>query len=272
MKRLIIASLGVFALFASATLQAQNRELTEVYVKEHIPNQKGVPYTYTREADVMWSKVIWRMVDLRQKANMPLYFPTKPIGERMSLISALLEGIDNHVLTAYDASPRTSDYEFRGTLDTASLERKLGNVPSEQSGQLEGRKLEDIKMLYIKERWFFDRNYSTMKVQIVGLCPIRVFYREGDPQPQKTMVCWVYYPEARALLASKEIFNRHNDSQTISFDDFFMQRRFDSYIVAETNVYDNRNIESYQQGLHIFYESEKIKTSIFNFEQDLWEY
>lgn len=46
--------------------------LEEVYVKEHIPHKKAVPYEYIREADVMWSKIVYRMIDLRQKQNLPL--------------------------------------------------------------------------------------------------------------------------------------------------------------------------------------------------------
>ncbi|MBN2764205.1 MAG: hypothetical protein JXR41_14020, partial [Bacteroidales bacterium] len=69
-----------------------------------------------------------------------------------------------------------------------------------------------------------------------------------------------------------EIFNRNNDAQRISFDDFFMQRRFNSYIFAESNVYDNRWINSYAIGEDALLEAEKIKDWLFNIEHDLWEY
>ena len=34
--------------------------------------------------------------------------------------------------------------------------------------------LEEITRLLVKEKWYFDRRYSTMKVRIIGLCPVRV--------------------------------------------------------------------------------------------------
>ena len=46
--------------------------LTEVYTREHIPNKAPVPYAYLREADVMWAKDIYRIIDLKQKQNLPL--------------------------------------------------------------------------------------------------------------------------------------------------------------------------------------------------------
>lgn len=49
--------------------------LNGIYVEEHIPTKKVVPYEYVREADVSWSKRVWRAIDLREKFNHPLYYP-----------------------------------------------------------------------------------------------------------------------------------------------------------------------------------------------------
>ena len=55
-------------------------EKKEVYAKEHISDRDPVPYPFVREADVMWEKVVWRMLNLREKMNHPLFFPTRPRG------------------------------------------------------------------------------------------------------------------------------------------------------------------------------------------------
>ena len=55
--------------------------LDGVYVQEHIPTKKVVPYEYVREADVVWSKRVWRVIDLREKFNHPLYYPLDDIRE-----------------------------------------------------------------------------------------------------------------------------------------------------------------------------------------------
>jgi gliding motility associated protien GldN len=53
--------------------------LDGVYVKEHIPTKKVIPYEFVREADVTWSKRVWRIIDLREKFNHPLYYPLDDI-------------------------------------------------------------------------------------------------------------------------------------------------------------------------------------------------
>ena len=47
-----------------------------------------------READIFWSRKIWRVIDLREKMNLPLYYPTVEIDGRKNLISLLLYGLE----------------------------------------------------------------------------------------------------------------------------------------------------------------------------------
>jgi len=93
-----------------------------------------------------------------------------------------------------------------------------------------------------------------------------------NSQVQRRKVFWVYYPEARELLASTQVYNPFNDSRRMSFDDLFIKRYFNSYIVQESNVYNNRAINQYLSGKEAMLESKRIEDKIFNFEQDLWEY
>ncbi len=290
MKKIIIFFL--VTLFLGIVFQKNNivhgQDLVkEVYVKEHIPNKDPVPYPYVREADVMWGKTVWRILDLREKMNFPLYFPTQPIGNRMSLIDVLIYAVENENLTAYSATDDLNEFkqiislaDVNSTLDKGFDTVQVRNLDTqllEDTVIARPAKTDEVKQIMIKEKWFFDRKHSTMQVQIVGMCPIRMYYRDEevgleDATIQKKKTFWVYYPEVRDVLSSHEIYNRNNDAQRISFDDFFMQRRFSSYIFAESNVYNNRSIMNYAPGRESLLESEKIKEYLFNMEHDLWEY
>ena len=131
-----------------------------------------------------------------------------------------------------------------------------------------------IKQYMIKEEWYFDKQTSTLNVRIIGICPIREFVRVGDAsgQVEREQLFWVYYPEARPLLATNLVLNQYNEARQMSFDDVFIKRFFNSYIVQESNVYNNRNISAYLIGKEAMLESKRIEEKIFNFEQDLWEY
>ena len=288
MKRVVLFLFSGFMLVGTfITLNAQQDFLTEVYTREHIRNKQPVPYAYVREADVVWAKDIYRIIDLRQKQNLALYYPLKPIGDRMSLVSLLLYGIDSEGVRAFSTTDVRNEFTVQMTKDDIDDAFGAGidslTVPDVNTGEMvtsviqKERKVEEVKQIMLKEKWFFDRNHSVMKVQIVGICPIRV-YAQRDDQGMPTDVFlrrqtfWVYFPEIRPILANHEIFNRNNDAQRISFDDFFWQRRFNSYIVAESNVYDNRTVTSYALGIDAQLEAEKIKQSIFEMEHDLWEY
>jgi gliding motility associated protien GldN len=260
--------------------------LTEVYTREHIPNKAPVPYPYLREADVMWAKDIYRIVDLKQKQNMPLYYPISPINDRYNLVSLILWGIDNEGIRAFSSDDPHN--EFTIPLDRTQIDEVFGAGTStikrlDMNGNMidttitNERRVEEVKQILVKEKWFFDKNLSVMNVRIVGLCPIRLYNQLDDqgmptdvPIRQKTV--WVYFPELRPLFARHEIFNENNDAQRISFDDYFIQRRFSSYIFAESNVYSNRVITDYSVGIDALLEGDRIKEYLFETEHDLWEY
>jgi gliding motility associated protien GldN len=127
----------------------------------------------------------------------------------------------------------------------------------------------------LKEEWYFDKQNSSLNVRIIGLCPIQEYYRDEDVKQesaQRRPLFWVYFPEAREILAGREVFNPANTARNPSFDDIFMKRTFNSYIVKEGNVYNNRDISSYLSGKDAMLESKRIENSIFDYEQNLWEY
>lgn len=284
MKKVLIF-IGLLVCVIGAPCYKVNAQITDgAFSRIDISNRKPMPLHHIREADVMWARKIWRVIDLREKMNQTLYFPTTQMEDRYNLIGLLLRGIEDRVLTAYDAR---SDDEFKipmtfeqvkEAFDATTRTRKVRNP---MTGEFEDKPIvgtirpEEVKQFMIKEEWFFDRQTSTMNVRILGICPIREYYRDEDVDQlnvQRQKVFWIYYPEARPLFAKNAVFNPNNTAQNMSFDDLFIKRKFNSYIIKESNVYNNRSISDYLTGREAMLESQRIEQEIFDFEQDLWEY
>ena len=257
---------------------------TDVYKAETIiPEKKPVPYTYIREADVMWSKDIWRAIDLRHRMNMPLRYPLEGSmsdGERYSLFGLLMEGIKTEEITPYEFNGVTGwkDPFSKITSLDEIYRRTDGDTVVDNEGNFlrVGQSMANILQFQIQESWFFDKKHSTMKVRIVAIAP--VFYSYYDefnnplPSPRPSIPFVVHFPQCRRLFATHSVYNPNNDAQAISFDDLFMQRRFSSTIIAESNVFGNRMLTDYKLGEDVLLEAERIKNDLFTMEHDLWEY
>lgn len=284
MKRLVFSFMVSWVMLGHFfPIGAEAQIINGAFKRQDFEQKKPMPIPIVREADVLWSQMIWRVIDVREKINQPLYFPTKPAGGLISLSGLLLKGIENGQITAYDAR---NDDDFKIPMTMAEVKAAFGaetvtrEVQNFDTGEMEIRtiegeiRLEEIKQFMIKEEWYFDKQNSRLQVRIVGICPIQEFFRsdvEGSPL-QRRKVFWIYYPEARELLAGNEVFNPSNDAHRMTFDDLFIKRYFNSYIVQESNVYNNRTISQYLSGKQAMFESKRIEDKIFNFEQDLWEY
>ena len=307
MKQIKFLSFFTFlSLFCSAQLPGSNMQQSSVmdgfYIQEHLPTKRVVPYIHMRQADVMWAKRVWRVLDVREKMNHKLFYPIEPTSDRISLFDVLKQAVlVEKELTIYDEGV-TQDDKFR-----FPVKSKTGNVSDpdfvkQLNGFFNTYKTEDsldlnddpvydpatnkpypvevptpytsadIIRYEIKEDWFFDKQRSVMDVRIIGIAPV-VYAKNklnGEIEGIKRLF-WVYFPDCRYIFQRYSVFNPQNDAQKMSFNDLFMKREFSSYISKESNMFD-RKISPSWTGLNALLESERIKQEMFEKEHDLWHY
>lgn len=248
--------------------------LDDVVKKDIMTERRVLPYQPIRESDIFWEKRVWRIIDVREKMNLPFAYPEEPFFKLLSdaatkgdLPVYSTEGNANFSkrLSTDDVLNMLSKTDTVVTFDPETYEEKVQIVRNDINW-------EDVKRFRIKEVWFFDKETSTMQVRILGIAPmIDVKDNEGNFRFERPMF-WVYYPQAREMFARHRVFTLGgNTNATISWEDLFEMRYFASYIYRESNVY-NRKLEDYLTGVDLLMESEKIKNEIFNFEHDLWQY
>ena len=257
-----------------------DRPVDGYYKKTNILNAKVTPYANLRELDVMFSKRVWREIDLRDKMNKVFASP------KGRLIDIIAEAVMAGELTAYDATITKEDVngdEFSTILKPEQAMGKFADsvlVPTKtdpETGDILESEMrpgefnpDSIYKFRIKEDWIFDKQRSVFEPRIIGIAPMVKIKKEGqafDDQP----AFWIYFPEIRQILVTKEVVNRQNDATGLSYDDIFMKRLFASYIVKESNP-DDLRIKDYAQGIDKLHESERIRKELMNREHDLWSY
>jgi len=280
--RNLLAALPMLLLSAAGMAQTQT-VLDGAYVPEHNPTRRMVPYPHLRQADVMWEKRIWEVIDIRQKQNQSLYLPLEEIANRKSLFDVIRKGIlDDFSITAYSLGPTQEDDEFRYPMNPTEVDSVLNPIVLRYKEDLDtGEKIpvenkepytsDDIVAYKIKEVWLFDKQRSERYVRIIGLAPVVLLTNADGEVKGKKDLFWLYFPECRWVFANNEVYNLHNESQRMTFDDLFQKRMFSGYVIREDNVF-NREIASYAKGVDALLESEKIKNSLFLMEHDLWHY
>lgn len=247
-----------------------------VYEKENSVNRRLIPYTFLREADVAYKKRIWRDIDLRDKINLPLYYPLnyEASETRISLFQVLKRYAISGQIIAF------SDEQFLIPLQISDVKTKFSKCDSieESSFDANGNEiitkvwncdslsiLRNILKYRLKEDWFFDKQRSVLDVRILG---IQANLYVEDKETFKDLF-WVYYPACRPFFAKHEVFNPKNPAENRTFEDIFWKRQFNSTIVKEENVYDRMLLE-YLRGIDNLLEAERIKNDLFRWEHDLW--
>lgn len=283
MKKLV---LFIFAALMAFGSQAQE-VLDGMFIKETAPTRRVVPYTHVREADVMYYKRVWRVIDLREKINHPLFYPTQPIREigyeRISLFDVIRNAIEEGTITAYEEENGDGG-QFRTPLPKSQAMEKLAREITTtnfdpatgldvETTYTEETTADKVSEYWIKEDWVFDRERSVMEARIIGIMPIVTEIDTDTEQEKRFGLFWLYFPELRYVLANQEVYNPSNDGSRLTFEDLFRKRIFSSYIYRETNVYDNRILDKYRQnGIDKLLESRQIEQEIINFEHDQWQF
>ena len=250
-------------------------------------DETPLAYGFIDDRDVLWSKTVWEIIDLNERINFPFYYPTDTISlgsDRRSLFDVLKKNIGKGTIKEiYSDDYFQEKITYQDILDklvaidTTDLGKDQLNAGEAVDAQfIEEKRLTagDIRQYKIKGTWYVNKRQGELKYRLLGIAPCSPDVNFKDDQNVKDLVelFWVWFPDARQALNSSYVFNVRNSSQPITFDHMLNSRRFNSIIYKEENVYQDRKIEEYiyEDALKQLLESERIKSVIRDFEQDLW--
>ncbi len=266
---ILVCSMSVYAAKSQTTTTAPR---DRAYDRTDKDNLEPLPYTPLRQADVFYEKRVWRVIDVREKQNLPFKNPVEPF------IKIIIDGINSGEMTAYGAI----NIDSFGTQMTIADVNKIGagtdTIDVVDTNGVATKKVVNKVLDYnkvtkfrLKEDWIFDKQKSMMLVRILGIEPILDVYNEDGSYRGEAGMFWIYYPDIRKTLVKHEVFNSDNDAVRQTWDDLFESRSFSSYIYKISNVYDRR-IQDYATGIDALLEADRIKNNLINFEQEMWSY
>jgi gliding motility associated protien GldN len=274
----LCSTLGILCLALNNTFAQTDTETTappldDITERQIMAESPPLKYAPLREADILWEKRIWRVIDTREKMNLPFRAPESALF--LILKEAAVAGTlpvysteDDHFskrLTREEVIRFCYRQDTVATFDVETGEDQVQIVQNELDW-------EQVKRFRIKEVWYFNSRTSALEKRILGIAPmIDVLDENGDFKFEQPLF-WVYYPQARPLLAQHKVVTPGgNLSANVSWEDWMEMRHFSSMITKENNVHDLRLQDQYT-GLELLDQSQRIHHTLFNLEHDMWTF
>jgi len=289
------------------TVRIETTELDE--------NADTIATVFHRTDDVVWSRIVYRIIDMRYKQNFQLYFPTNPEDPKYwSLFRLIMDAVVNgrttndgrqEYLRLFQKNQRRLKPVFADTLElTRSLDMQMAfatDKPENVSTDLDDDFLvlydsinntirmntygyetfikNQIKYLTV-EVVFFDKHTSRFYTKIMAIAPMYAPLSAGNSVFEclyKQVMFWVLFDDLRPFMARKYMIPTNNSSKRVTFDNFFAEHLYTSYIVGDDNMYDRMIVEGQKIRADKFEDfvhrdQERIANELLNTELDLWEY
>ena len=304
----------IFALVGFATTQAQyqvnsffdNMGIVRLETQELSETADTLVSKFHRADDIVWSRVVYRIIDMRFKQNYQLYNPVSSEDPQykslfLVILNAIKDGMD-----VYEKSSEVGDIKPYFNLPPMPREMIPTILNTDRTGELSDGNIATSEYMLlnydsttnemrfnnytykgfvrnqlkymIQEIVFFDKHYSRLYSKIMAIAPMHsdnTTYYEGQPIMEALygqILFWVPFDGFRKYMAQQYVMQSDNDSKRVTYDDFFLKKLYTSYVIGASNVYDRMIPDFATTPEAIAKEQERIEWELLSAEQDLWEY
>ena len=245
-----------------------------------------------RYDDIVWSRIVYKVIDMRFKQNYQFYFPTRPTKEYRSLFNVMLNAVVDGI-NVYRRNPRDIMPMYDEKLSGEELSRVFAYDDDPYNNLIQVDTITDqrsINMMqynqYVKnqlkfliqEAVFFDKHTSRMYTKIIAIAPMYALQPDNTESRDRmayfrnSVLCWFAFDELRPYLVKQNVIGDRNNSERLTYDDFFTQHLYESYLLGESNMYSRMLLSYLTDESKLRAEQKRIEKELINFEEDLWEY
>ena len=278
----VVMLLGILPAWAQPKARAAKEEAKNPKQEMSVRAQSRYPHAKALPQDLIWTREVYRILDMKKEENGALYYPVEPIGDRMNLFSLIFKLLAQKKIPAYeyllDGTERlTSDNEikFKDVLDRFSIyyEQKKLKERKDSVLVIDNSDVPSAYVLsyFVKEVWYFDQRTSTYNSMITALCP--VYHRQDDfsMEPVKLPMFWIDYQDLAPHLTSAMIMaSNFNNVANRSMDDFFVSHQYSGDIYKTTNLQNRPLAEYCKTDSAMIKEQKKIEAELVSFEMSLY--
>ena len=232
--------------------------------------------------DVVWRKTVLRVIDLREQRNRPLYYPYEDIGAntQKNLFSIIFQNFLTGKLKGY----KSQTNEFATFVPLFTPENvvnpdsfgilSLGSMPYRESVYDKINWITPgIIKYYIQELWYMNKTTSTVESKIIAIAPIYDEKYGQDEEIHSGTWFWFPYESVRPFLQEEYVkMSGRNTAPLFNFDDFFIARKFYSYIIKDYDMVSRDIDDKSTDPVEIKQEQDRIESEILNLEEDLWNF
>ncbi|MEL0263216.1 MAG: gliding motility protein GldN, partial [Flavobacteriaceae bacterium] len=148
-------------------------------------DEEPLAYGFVDDRDVLWSKTVWELIDLKERINFPYYYPTDTMNlgtDRRSLFDVLLRDIKKGKIKEI-----YSDGYFLNKITQDEILDKLVLIDTSDAGYTQMNEngyvdpefitpysitSNEIEQYRIKGTWYFNKRLGEMKYRLLAICPL----------------------------------------------------------------------------------------------------
>ena len=232
------------------------------------------------EADLQWSKTVYRVLDLTKGKNPALYYPDEPNEDGQSMFFIIMRLLANNKISAYEYLDGREMFTDEYKIKVNEMLDRFHVLYSEAKGSSEKNPLyviddsdipgNEILSYYIIEKWSFNTRSNKMRSRVDALCP--VLHRMDEyGGVLKFPMFWVKLNEIRPYIAQQYVFtDDDNNLMRYNLDDFFKLKMYTGDIYKVKNLQNKSLMQLYPDSVSLAHARDSIEERLHRFDKNLW--